>query len=78
MVQALINLSENANRVLNVVKARYGFNDKSEAIEYLVETYIEARDEPDLKPEFIDRIKKAEKGKFIKVKNFAKEFGLDK
>ena len=77
MVQALVNLSENANRVLNMVKATYGFNDKSEAIEYLVEIYVEAKGEPEFRPEFIERIKKAEKGKFRKVKNFAKEFGLD-
>ncbi len=33
MVKALINLSENANRVLNVVKARNRLKDKSEAVE---------------------------------------------
>lgn len=66
MVQALINLSENANRVLNVVKAKYNFKDKSQAIEFLVDIYIEEQDEPDLRPEFIEKLKKLEKeGEFI-------------
>ena len=77
MVQALLHLSENTNRVLNIVKAKYGLKDKSEAIEYIIEEYIETQGEPELRPEFIERIKKAEKGKFIRVKNFAKEFGLE-
>lgn len=59
-------MSENANRVLNVVKAKYNFKDKSQAIEFLVDIYIEEQDEPDLRPEFIEKLKKLEKeGEFI-------------
>ena len=75
MVQALIELNENENRVLNIVKAKLGLNDKSEAIKVLIEYYIENEGEPELRPEFIERIKKAEKGKFIKVSNFSKHYG---
>jgi len=32
MVNALIKLDENTNRVLNIVKARYGFKDKVKAV----------------------------------------------
>ena len=77
MVQALIELDENANRVLNIVKAKLGLNGKSEAIKAVIEYYIEHEGEPELKPEFIERIKKAEKGKFIKVSNFAKHYGVE-
>ena len=72
MVQALIELDDNTNRVLNIVKAKLGLNDKSEAVNAIIEYYIEHEVDPELKPEFIERIKKAEKGKFIKVSNFAK------
>jgi len=72
MVQALIKLDENENRVLNIVKAKLGLNDKSEAIKVLIDYYIENEGEPELKPEFIERIKKAEKGRFVKVKGFSK------
>lgn len=77
MVQALIELDENENRVLNIVKARLGLNDKSEAVKAVIEYYIENEGEPELRPEFIERIKKAEKGKFVKVSNFAKQYGVE-
>ena len=77
MVQALIELDENANRVLNIIKAKMGLKDKSEAVKAVIEYYIEKESEPELRPEFIERIKKAEKGKFIKVSNFAKHYGVE-
>lgn len=77
MVQALIELDENANRVLNVVKAKLGLNDKSEAVKAVIEYYIQHEEEPELKPEFIERIKRAEKGKFIKVSSFRKYYGAE-
>ena len=77
MVQALIELDENTNRVLNIVKAKFGLNDKSEAIKAVIQYYIEHEAEPELRPEFIERIKKADKGKFIKVDNFAKHYGVE-
>ena len=72
MVQALIELDENENRVLNIVKAKLGLNGKSEAIKVLIDYYIENEGEPELRPEFIERIKKAEKGRFVKAKDFSK------
>ena len=77
MVNALIKLNENTNRVLNVVKAKYGFKDKGEAVEFVVEKYIEAEEEPELKPEFIEKIKEIEKQKSIKVDDFSKRYGLN-
>jgi len=77
MVNALIKLNENTNRVLNVVKAKYGFKDKGEAVEFVVEKYIEAEEEPELKPEFIEKIKEIEKQKTIKVDDFSKRYGLN-
>lgn len=76
MVQALIKLDENDNRVLNVIKAKLGLNDKSEAIKAVITYYVESEKEPELRPEFIKRIKKAEKGNFVKVKDFAKHYGV--
>ncbi len=36
MVQAMIHISENANQVLKIVKAKFNLKDKSEAIEKVV------------------------------------------
>ena len=69
MVNILVKIDENANRVLNVVKAKYALNDKGQAIEYLVERYIEEEQEPELRPEFIEELRKAEKEKGIRVKD---------
>lgn len=77
MVNALIKLNENTNRVLNVVKAKYGFRDKGEAVEFVVEKYIELEEEPELKPEFIEKIRELEEQKNIKVKDFSKRYGLN-
>ncbi|PIU61776.1 antitoxin [archaeon CG_4_10_14_0_2_um_filter_Archaea_38_6] len=69
MVQAMIKISENANQILNIVKARFNLKDKSEAIEKVVIEYGEDMLEPELRPEFINTIKRIEKEKGIKFKN---------
>ena len=77
MVQALVKLNENINRVLNIVKAKYDLKDKSEAIEFIIKKYIEYENEPELKIEFIEKMKKIKKEKSIHVDDFAKRYGLD-
>ena len=76
MVQALVEIDENTNRVLNVVKAQYDLKDKGKAIELVVRTYIKEKDEPELRPEFIEKIKRIEKQKSIRVKSLAERYGL--
>lgn len=68
MVQALVNLDENTNRVLNVVKAKNNLKDKGQAIQFVVRKYIED-EEPELRPEFVKKILKSEKQKGIKFKS---------
>jgi hypothetical protein len=77
MVQALIKIDDNINRVINIVKAKYDLKDKGEAIEYIVERFIEYENEPELRPEFVEKMKKVRKEKSIRVKDFAKRYGLD-
>lgn len=69
MVQAIININERANRIANIIKAKYGLKDKSQAIERALEEYEEKILEPELKPDYIEKIKRIEKqGKFTKYK----------
>ncbi|MCJ7696892.1 MAG: DUF2683 family protein [Thermoplasmata archaeon] len=77
MVQALVKLNDNINRVLNIVKAKYNLKDKGEAIEFVVNRYIELEGEPGLRPEFIEKIEKIKKEKSIRVDDFAKRYKLD-
>jgi hypothetical protein len=64
MVQAVINIKEHANRVLSIVKAKYGLKDKSQAIELVVAQYESSFLEPELRPEYIEKLKKIRKGKY--------------
>jgi hypothetical protein len=65
MVQAVINIDENTNRVLNIVKAKFGLKDKSQAINVVVNKYEENFLEPQLRPEYKDKLKKIVKGKHL-------------
>jgi hypothetical protein len=76
MVNALVQLDENTNRVLGIVKAKFGLRDKGEAIRHIVSEYIESENDPALKPEFIAKIRKIEKQKGIMVEDFGKRYGL--
>ncbi len=78
MVKAIIDIDEHSNRIFNIVKAKYGLRDKSAAIELVAEVYEEQILEPELKPEYEKKIKRLmKKGKFVKVDNFAKRYGLE-
>lgn len=79
MIQALVKIDENTNRVLNVVKAKYGLKDKGEAIQIVVGRYIEEENEADLRPEFIEQMDRIAKEKTIKIgnlENFRKRYGM--
>ena len=69
MVQAIINISEKANRVLNIVKAKHGLKDKSEAINIMAEEYEQSIMEPEIRPEYIKKMEKLQKQKGIPFKN---------
>lgn len=69
MVQALIEINENTNRVLNIVKAKFNLKDKGDAVEFIVNEYIEAEDEPELRPDFIEKIRKTENQRGFKFKS---------
>tara|TARA_Y100000031_G_C8130663_1_gene342737 strand:+ start:60 stop:302 length:243 start_codon:yes stop_codon:yes gene_type:complete len=78
MVQTLVTLTEEEDRVVNVVKGLHGFRNKSQAIEYIIHEYENELFEPELRPEFIDKMKARQKEKTVKVKDFRKHFGLSK
>lgn len=67
MVQAIINITEHSNRILNIIKAKYGLRDKSEAINVVVEEYEDAILEPGLRSEYAKKALKIHKQPSIKV-----------
>jgi hypothetical protein len=72
MVQAMINIQEKTNRVLNIVKAKYGLKDKSQAIDLVVDEYEESCLEPELRPEYEKKIVKVMTEKHLSRKEFEK------
>lgn len=76
MPQAIINIGQHQNMVLNIIKGKFGFRNKSEAVNFVVENYEEKFLEPELRPEFIEKMRERQKEPTIKVKDFRKHFGL--
>ena len=69
MVKAIIQLPEHEDRVLNVVKGKYGFKNKSEAMIFVIDQFEELL-EPELRPEYVEKIQQIEQqGKFTTYKN---------
>jgi hypothetical protein len=73
MVQAVINIEEKTNRVLNIVKAKFGLKDKSEAINLVVNEYEQNALEPELRPEYKIKLAKIMEGRHLSRKEFEKE-----
>ena len=69
MVQNILNIGEREDRILNIVKAKFGLKNKSEAVALLVQNYEKNFLEPELRPEYLGELNKIRKGKFIKVSN---------
>ncbi|ODS42180.1 MAG: antitoxin [Candidatus Altiarchaeales archaeon IMC4] len=67
MVQAVINIQENSNRILNIVKAKYGLRNKSDAIDLVINEYGDNFLEPELRPEYIEKAKEIMKQKPIHI-----------
>lgn len=58
MVQNIINLGEKEDRILGIVKAQHGLKNKSQAMELILNIYGENFLEPEIRPEFLERLRK--------------------
>ena len=66
MVQNILSIGEHEDRILNIVKAKFGLKNKSEAVALLAKSYEENFLEPELRPEYLEKLNKIRKGKYIK------------
>jgi len=71
MVQAIINIEDETNRVLNIVKAKFGLKDKSEAINVMAEQYEQELLEPQLRPGYVEKLRKIKKEKGVRFKSIS-------
>jgi hypothetical protein len=78
MVKAIIDIDDNTNRILGIIKAEFGLKDKSQAIDIMAKEYEQLVFEPKVKPSYLKRLKKIEKEKNIHIgtlKDFDKIYG---
>lgn len=69
MVQAMVDIGEHEDRILNIVKGKFGFKNKSDAVNFVISRFEAELLEPELRPEFVQKIKKLDKnGKFTAYK----------
>jgi len=66
MVQSIIDIGEDEDRILNIVKAKYGLKNKSQAVAFIAKKYEDSFLEPELNPEFIAKLNKTKKEKGIR------------
>ena len=66
MVQAVVNIKERQDRVVNIIKGKYGLKNKSEAINRIIDEFGKKFLEPELRPEYRDELTKIDSGRFRK------------
>lgn len=69
MVQAIVNLGEHENRLLTIVRGKFGLKNKSETVNFVIDKFGEELLEPELRPEYKEELLKVDKGKFKKFKS---------
>ena len=68
MVKATFEIPEKENRILNIVKGKYGFSTKEQACVFIIRKHEQSL-EHELRPEFIKEMKRVDKQKGIPFKN---------
>jgi hypothetical protein len=79
MVKAIVEIDEEANKVINILKAQYGLKDKSQAINEMARQYKEIVLESELKQEYIQKLKRIQKEQIVRVggiEDLRKRYGL--
>lgn len=69
MVQAIVNIGEREDMILNIIKGKFGFRNKSDAINFMIDKYESELLEPELRPEFVKKLQRLEMEKGIPFKN---------
>ena len=79
MVKAIVEIDEEANKVINVLKAQYGLKDKSQAINEMAKQYRVLVLESEVRPEYLKKLERIHKEPIIRIGragDFRKRYGL--
>jgi len=66
MVQAIVNLGEHEDRLLTIIRGKFGLKNKSDAVNFVIGKYGDELLEPQLRPEYKEELLRIDKGKFKK------------
>jgi hypothetical protein len=69
MAQAIVSLGEYEDRILTIVKGKYGLKNKSQAVNLVIDIFDREILEPHLRPEYADKLKGIKKQKGIRFKS---------
>ena len=61
MVQAIVNVGDREDRVLTIVKGKYGLRNKSDAVNFVISSFEEELLEPQLRLEYVGMLGKIKK-----------------
>ena len=79
MVKAIVEIDEEANKVINVLKAQYGLKDKSQAINEMAKQYKALVLESEIRPEYLRELERIRREPIVRigsVTDFRKRYGL--
>jgi len=79
MVKAIVDIDDEANKVINILKAQYGLRDKSQAINKLAKEYREIVLESEFRPEYIRKLLEVQQEPIIRLgraPDLRKRYGL--
>ena len=77
MVKAIVEINERTNRILNILKAKHGLKDKSQALNLMAQQFELCVLEPELRPEFIENLTASQSERTVKVMDFAKRYSSE-
>jgi hypothetical protein len=79
MVKAIVEIDEEANNVINILKAQYGLKDKSQAINEMARQYKALVLESRIRPEYLRKLEKIQTESIVRIgsiADFRKRYGL--
>lgn len=72
MVKNTIELDKETNRIINIVKAERDLKDKSQAVNMIVKEFGMVLLEPELRPEYVKKLKRIERERTVSKEEFEK------
>ncbi|MFH1917024.1 MAG: DUF2683 family protein [Nanoarchaeota archaeon] len=66
MVQAIVHLGEREDRLLTIIRGKFGLKNKSDAMNFVIAKYGDELLEPELQPEYKKELLRIDKGRFKK------------